>query len=77
MNMWGSRVATLTNAEGVTDEIKNGTDISGPLTVGGGTIPASTLFWDGWMRGQISCLEHFLLRIFTRFLRSYVKIVLA
>ena len=48
MNMWGSRVATLTNAEGVTDEIKNGTDISGPLTVGGGTIPASTLFWDGW-----------------------------
>ena len=48
MNMWGSRVATLTNAEGVTDVIKNGTDVSGPLTVGGGKIPASTLFWDGW-----------------------------
>ena len=48
MNMWGSRVATLTNAEGVNDVIKNGTDVSGPLTVGGGKIPASTLFWDGW-----------------------------
>ena len=48
MNMWGSRVATLTNADGVTDVIKNGTDVSGPLTVGGGKIPASTLFWDGW-----------------------------
>ena len=48
MNMWGSRAATLTDADGVSDEVKKGMDISGPMTVGGGKIPASTLFWDGW-----------------------------
>ncbi len=48
MNMWGSRAATLTDADGVSDAIKKGMDIAGPMTVGGGNIPASTLFWDGW-----------------------------
>jgi ABC-type glycerol-3-phosphate transport system substrate-binding protein len=48
MNMWGSRAATLVDADGVSDEVKKGMDISGPMTVGGGKIPASTLFWDGW-----------------------------
>jgi len=48
MNMWGSRAATLITAEGVPDEVKNGFAIAGPMTVGGGTIPASTLWWDGW-----------------------------
>ena len=48
MNMWGSRAATLVDADGVSDEVKNGMDIAGPMTVGGGKIPASTLFWDGW-----------------------------
>ena len=48
MNMWGSRAASQTTAEGVTDAVKNGHAIAGPLTVGGGSTPASTLWWDGW-----------------------------
>ena len=48
MNMWGSRAATLVDVDGVSDEVKNGMDIAGPMTVGGGKTPASTLFWDGW-----------------------------
>ena len=48
MNMWGSRAATLVDADGVSAEVKNGMNIAGPMTVGGGNIPASTLWWDGW-----------------------------
>ena len=48
MNMWGSRAATLVDADGVSDEVKNGMNIAGPMTVGGGSTPASTLWWDGW-----------------------------
>ena len=48
MNMWGSRAATLVEADGVSQEVKNGMDIAGPMTVGGGSTAASTLFWDGW-----------------------------
>lgn len=48
MNMWGSRAATLTTVDGVPEDVKNGFAIAGPMTVGGGDIPASTLWWDGW-----------------------------
>jgi len=48
MNMWGSRAATLTDAEGVSQEVIDGMAISGPMTVGGGSTPATTLWWDGW-----------------------------
>ena len=48
MNMWGSRAATLVDADGVSDEVKTGMNIAGPMTVGGGSTPASTLWWDGW-----------------------------
>jgi len=48
MNMWGSRAATLTDAEGVSQEVKDGFAIAGPMTVGGGDSAASTLWWDGW-----------------------------
>ena len=48
MNMWGSRAATLVEADGVSQDVKNGMDIAGPMTVGGGSTAASTLFWDGW-----------------------------
>ena len=48
MNMWGSRAATQTTTEGVTEEVKNGHAVAGPMTVGGGSTPASTLWWDGW-----------------------------
>jgi maltose-binding protein MalE len=48
MNMWGSRAAVLTDAEGVPQEVVDGTAMGGPMTVGGGETPASTLWWDGW-----------------------------
>lgn len=48
MNMWGSRAATLVTADGVLKEVKDGFAIDGPMTVGGGSVPASTLWWDGW-----------------------------
>ena len=48
MNMWGSRAATLVSADGVAQEVVDGFAIDGPMTVGGGSIPASTLWWDGW-----------------------------
>ena len=48
MNMWGSRAATLTEADGVSDEVKAGFAIAGPMTVAGGDTPATTLWWDGW-----------------------------
>ena len=48
LNMWGSRAASQTTADGVIDAVKNNHSIAGPMTVGGGSIPASTLWWDGW-----------------------------
>ena len=48
LNMWGSRAASQTTAEGVIDAVKNNHSIAGPMTVGGGSTPASTLWWDGW-----------------------------
>ncbi|MEM7719788.1 MAG: extracellular solute-binding protein [Pseudomonadota bacterium] len=48
MNMWGSRAAVLTEAEGTPQEVIDGTAMGGPLTVGSGDTPASTLWWDGW-----------------------------
>ncbi len=47
MTMWGSRVGPLQSDE-VDAEVASNTDIAGPMTVGGGSIPASTLWWDGW-----------------------------
>ncbi len=48
MNMWGSRAATLVSAEGVPQEVKDGFAIDGPMTVGGGSTNATTLWWDGF-----------------------------
>ena len=48
MNMWGSRAATLVTADGVPQEVVDGFAIAGPMTAGGGSTPASTLWWDGW-----------------------------
>ena len=47
MNMWGSRVGPLQSDE-VDAQVASNTDIAGPMTVGGGSIPAATLWWDGW-----------------------------
>ena len=48
MNMWGSRAATLVTVDGVPQAVQDGFAIAGPLTVGGGSDPATTLWWDGW-----------------------------
>ncbi|NNE81669.1 MAG: extracellular solute-binding protein [Silicimonas sp.] len=49
MHMWGSRVGRLKDTgDGALEVVANNTAIAGPLTVGGGDIPASTLWWDGW-----------------------------
>jgi len=48
MNMWGSRVGPLRETEGSSQEVVDNTMIAGPMTVGGGDIPATTLWWDGW-----------------------------
>lgn len=48
MNMWGSRTGVLMDDEGSSPEVYLNTKVAGPMTVGGGTIPASTLWWDGW-----------------------------
>jgi trehalose/maltose transport system substrate-binding protein len=52
MNMWGSRASQQTTTEGVLEEVISGHAIAGPLTVGGGSTPASTLWWDGWTVGK-------------------------
>ena len=48
MNMWGSRVGPLRETEGSSQEVVDNTAIAAPMTVGGGAIPATTLWWDGF-----------------------------
>jgi ABC-type glycerol-3-phosphate transport system substrate-binding protein len=48
MNMWGSRSGVLMDSEGSEPVVYENTMVGAPMTVGGGTIPASTLWWDGW-----------------------------
>jgi spermidine/putrescine-binding protein len=48
MNMWGSRTGVLMDKEGSKPEVYENTTVGAPMTVGGGSIPASTLWWDGW-----------------------------
>ncbi len=48
MNMWGSRVGPLRDTEGSSQVVVDNTMIAGPMTVAGGNVPATTLWWDGW-----------------------------
>ncbi|WGI23560.1 extracellular solute-binding protein [Amylibacter sp. IMCC11727] len=48
MNMWGSRVGPLRDTEGSSQEVVDNTAIDAPMTVAGGSTPATTLWWDGW-----------------------------
>lgn len=49
MNFWGSRTAVLQDPANASDPmIAEHTQVSGPMTVGGGSTPATTLWWDGW-----------------------------
>ncbi len=48
MQMWGSRAGPLLDGEGSAPGIADNTILAAPLTVGGGSIPATTLWWDGF-----------------------------
>ena len=47
-NFWGSRAAAVTDKEGSTPEITGAIKFAAAPTVGGGSIPATTLWWDGF-----------------------------
>lgn len=47
-NMWGSRMGSLMDDEGAEAMVYENIKVGAPLTVGGGSIPATTLWWDGW-----------------------------
>ena len=46
--MWGSRGAPILDDEGSTEEVTGNTVLAGAPTVGGGSQPATTLWWDGF-----------------------------
>lgn len=48
MNMWGSRMEPLKDPEQATAAVVESTTLAAPMTVGGGGVPATTLWWDGW-----------------------------
>jgi ABC-type glycerol-3-phosphate transport system substrate-binding protein len=48
MNMWGSRTGVLMDKAGNDPKVADNTMVGAPLTVGGGTVAATTLWWDGW-----------------------------
>jgi multiple sugar transport system substrate-binding protein len=45
--MWGSRGAPILDDEGSSEEVTSNTVLSAAPTVGGGSLPSSTLWWDG------------------------------
>lgn len=47
-NFWGSRAGAVTDAEGSKPEITSNIKFAAAPTVGGGSIPATTLWWDGF-----------------------------
>ena len=47
MNMWGSRAGSFTS-EGSLPEVAENTASAAAPTLGGGTVPATTLWWDGF-----------------------------
>ena len=46
--MWGSSMGGLMDDEGSTPEVAGNTVATNAMTVGGGSTPASTLWWDGF-----------------------------
>jgi len=49
MNQWGSRAAVTIDPAGAAPEVAAATVLAAAPTVGGGTIPATTLWWDGFV----------------------------
>ena len=47
-NLWGSRAGGITDGEGSTAKVVGSTRFAAAPTVGGGDIPATTLWWDGF-----------------------------
>lgn len=48
MVAWGSRAGSILDDQGSSEEVVSNTIVAGAPTVGGGTIPATTLWWDGF-----------------------------
>jgi len=48
MQMWGSRAGPLLNGDDLAPGVSENTVLSHPVSVGGGDIPATTLWWDGF-----------------------------
>lgn len=51
-NMWGSRASALLDPAGAAPAVAADTVMAAAPTVGGGTIPATTLWWDGFVIAQ-------------------------
>ena len=48
-NMWGSRASALIDVKGPAPDVAADTVMAAAPTVGGGTTPATTLWWDGFV----------------------------
>lgn len=48
LNGWGSRAGSFIAADAPNQDIAKGTAFASALTVGGGSTPATTLWWDGF-----------------------------
>lgn len=48
MNMWGSRAGAVLDDEGAAEGVVENIAFAAAPTVGGGTTPATTLWWDGF-----------------------------
>ena len=49
INGWGSRASALIDPAGPAPEVAKDTVLAAAPTVGGGTVPAATLWWDGFV----------------------------
>ncbi len=47
-NLWGSRAGAILDDEGSTEVVVSGTGMGSAPTLGGGSTPATTLWWDGF-----------------------------
>ncbi len=48
MNMWGSRAGVILDDRGAAEGVVENVEFAPAPTVGGGAVPASTLWWDGF-----------------------------
>jgi len=48
MNMWGSRAGSVIDEQGAAEGVVENIGFAAAPTVGGGTTPATTLWWDGF-----------------------------